>query len=176
MTGDPVRLFVAVWPPEEVLDLVAALPRPGVVGLRWTSRQQWHVTLRFLGRVDDPAPVAAALAEAAASVAGPVTAVLGPATDRFGQRVLHVPVEGLGPLAAAVIAATAGFGEPPEDRPFSGHLTLARARAKVDLRPLCGVPVSATWEVRSVALVRSDLHSKGARYTDIATVRLGGVR
>lgn len=176
MSGGPVRLFVAVWPPAEVLDLVAALPRPGVVGLRWTSREQWHVTLRFLGRVEDPAPVAEALARAAASVPGPLTAVLGPATDRFGQRVLHVPVGGLEPLAAAVVAATSGYGEPPEDRPFHGHLTLARARDRVDLRPLCGVPISATWEVATVALVRSDLHPKGARYTDVATAPLGGDR
>ncbi|MER3453020.1 MAG: RNA 2',3'-cyclic phosphodiesterase, partial [Acidimicrobiia bacterium] len=51
-----MRLFVAVWPPEEVLDVVAKLPRPGVVGLRWTSREQWHVTLRFFGSVPEPAP------------------------------------------------------------------------------------------------------------------------
>lgn len=173
--GDGVRLFVAVWPPAEVLDLVAALPRPGVVGLRWTSRDQWHVTLRFLGRVADPGPVAEALARAAASVPGPLTAVLGPGTDRFGQRVLHVPVGGLEPLATAVIAATAEFGEPPEDRPFHGHLTLARARGRVDLRPLCGVPISATWQVDSVSLVRSDLHPRGARYADLATAPLGRI-
>jgi 2'-5' RNA ligase len=169
-----MRLFVAVWPPGPVLDLVADLPRPAVVGLRWTSREQWHVTLRFLGRVEDPAPVVEALVAAAASVPGPITAVLGPETGRFGQRVLHVPVSGLEPLADAVVAATAGFGEPPEDRPFHGHLTLARARARVDLRPLCGIPVSATWPVTTVALVRSDLHPHGARYTDVAVAPLGG--
>lgn len=172
MSGGPVRLFVAVWPPVGVLDLVAALPRPGVVGLRWTTREQWHVTLRFLGRVDDPGPVAEAVAAAAASVSGPLTAVLGPETARFGQRVLHVPVGGLEPLAEAVVAATAAFGEPPEDRPFHGHLTLARARDRVDLRPLCGIPISAAWRVTSVSLVRSDLHPRGARYTDIATIPL----
>ena len=28
------RLFVAVWPPDDVLDLITELPRPDVEGLR----------------------------------------------------------------------------------------------------------------------------------------------
>ena len=31
------RLFVAVWPPDDVLDAVAALERPAQDGLRWTG-------------------------------------------------------------------------------------------------------------------------------------------
>jgi 2'-5' RNA ligase len=74
-----VRLFVAVWPNEEVTARIAALDRPEVRGLRWTTPDQWHVTLRFLGQVEDPEPVVAALAGAAArSVPG--TAHRGPAT------------------------------------------------------------------------------------------------
>src|SRR5438445_10975988 len=61
------RLFVAVWLPEHVLDLVAALPRPDVEGLRWTSRDQWHVTLRFFGNVELDDAVAALQRAAAES-------------------------------------------------------------------------------------------------------------
>jgi 2'-5' RNA ligase len=46
-----VRLFVAVWPPNDVVDVLADLPRPDVAGVRWTTQGQWHVTLRFLGQV-----------------------------------------------------------------------------------------------------------------------------
>ncbi|MDQ4097048.1 MAG: RNA 2',3'-cyclic phosphodiesterase, partial [Actinomycetota bacterium] len=140
------RLFVAVWPPPDVVERVAAVPRPSLPGLRWTDPAQWHVTLRFLGRVHDAAPVEEALADV---VAAPVEAVVGPEVGRFGQRVLHVPVGGLGDLAAAVASATAALGEPPEDRAFSGHLTLARVRrgARVDLRPLAGATVEGRWPV-----------------------------
>ncbi len=157
------RLFVAVVPPDEVLDSIAALPRPEVTGLRWTGRNQWHVTLRFLGRVEDAAPVADALA--AVRVPAPV-AVTGPEVGRFGQRVLQVPVAGLDEVAGAVVAATAALGEPPEDRPFAGHLTLARVRkgAPVDLRPLCGPRVSGRWTANDVCLFQSRLSSAGARY------------
>ena len=54
------RLFVAVVPPDDVLEAVAALPRPVEPGVRWTRPDTWHVTLRFLGdRVDEGAAVAA---------------------------------------------------------------------------------------------------------------------
>jgi 2'-5' RNA ligase len=157
------RLFVAVAPPPEVLDLLERLPRPAVDGLRWTAREQWHVTLRFLGAVDDAALVVSALSSA---VFMPATAVLGPQVSRFGQRVLHVPVAGLDDIAAAVVDATAGIGRPPEDRAFTGHVTLARPRGRrrVDLRPLAGGDVSATFPVGEVRLFSSNLHPHGARY------------
>ncbi|MDQ4070849.1 MAG: RNA 2',3'-cyclic phosphodiesterase [Actinomycetota bacterium] len=158
------RLFVAVWPPEDVLDSVAALPRPEVEGLRWTDRDQWHVTLRFLGPVPEVDPVVEALAGVAPVRA--TTAVLGPALDRLGRRILHVPVNGLDEVAASVVARTSPLGKQPEDRPFHGHVTLARVakRARVDLRALTGTPVDATWDVDSICLVESRLHPAGARY------------
>lgn len=156
------RLFVAVVPPDDVLDRVAALDRPPVPGLRWTTRDQWHVTLRFLGDAD-AAEVVAALGEVRASE---TEAVMGPAVDRFGHRVLHVPVAGLDGLAEAVVRATSHLGRPPDDRPFAGHLTLARVAkgAKVDLRRLAGAPVEGQWPVRELHLVESRPSAAGSQY------------
>ena len=43
------RLFLALWPPENVLDEIdRALPR-GLTALRWQPRERWHVTVAFLG-------------------------------------------------------------------------------------------------------------------------------
>ena len=168
------RLFVAVWPPHDVLDRVAALDRPPVAGLRWTTADQWHVTLRFLGPVADSVPVVAGLAGVSASPAA--AAVLGPAVGRFGQRILHLRVAGLDRLAGDVVRATAHLGQPPDDRPFAGHLTLARVAqaARVDLRPLTGQPVAAAWMVGEVCLVESRLSSAGARYRVVERVPLAG--
>jgi len=165
------RLFVAVWPPDEVLELIAGLARPDVEGLRWTTRQQWHVTLRFFGSVDFE-DAAAALRSVAASA---TAAELGPETGRFGKRVLHVPVSGLEGVAKAVVRATKKVGKPPEPRPFKGHLTLARARDRrrgVDLRPLVGTPIAAGWPVNEVCLVESHLSPKGANYEVVEAVSL----
>ena len=169
-----MRLFVAVWPPPAVVETVAALASALRAGagpiadhLRWTAPEQWHVTLRFLGRADLDAAVAAFT-----SVEPPagVEATLGPATGRFGRRVLQVPVAGLEGLARAVVMATAGVGEPPEDRPFAGHLTLARARPRggVDLSALASAAVVARWPVEEVTLVSSRTGPAGAGYEVVA--------
>lgn len=147
------RLFVAVRPPSEILDVVAGLERPAVDGLRWTGPEQWHVTLRFLGRVDAVDEAVRALARLHAV---PTEARVGPVVGRFGQHVLSVPVQGLDGVAAAVDVATEDVGEPPEDRAFAGHLTLARVAkaARVDLRRLTGRPVAGRWAVDEVCGVR----------------------
>jgi 2'-5' RNA ligase len=173
------RLFVAVWPPPEVLDVVRALPRVERPGVRWTRPDQWHVTLRFLGSVDDAgvAAVAAALATAAASVRPPVEASLGSAVARLGRGVVCIDVAGLAAVAAAVVEATAGFGRPPEDRPFHGHLTLARVKpgtGGVRSLGVSGTPVAAPpWRVEAIDLVESQLHPHGARYRSVASFPLG---
>ena len=86
-----MRLFIAVWPPPDVLDTVARLDRPDVPGLRWTTPDQWHVTLRFLGQCEVE-EVERAWEGVAHSPVGRAT--MGPVTSRFGRRILHVPVDG----------------------------------------------------------------------------------
>jgi 2'-5' RNA ligase len=165
------RLFVAVWPPAEVLQQLEALPRAAAPGVRWTTREQWHVTLRFLGRAD-PEAVAAAVRPLGA-VLVPAKVTLGPRVGRLGRGVLMVPVDGLDVVAAAVIEATAHLGQPPEPRPFLGHLTLARLKGSA----ACGLTdrvIRARWTASEVAVVRSVLHPGGARYTTVATVPLRG--
>jgi 2'-5' RNA ligase len=158
-----VRLFVALRPPDDVLDIVAGLRRRERDGVRWTTREQWHVTLRFLGEVADPQPVATALDDA---VLNGCTAVVGPQVTALGREVVIVPVAGVEDLAAVVVAATRDVGKPPATRPFRGHLTLARARHG-SVRDLVGEPVEARFRVDAVRLVRSHLGRDGARYEDL---------
>jgi 2'-5' RNA ligase len=157
------RLFVAAWLPEAVLDQLAALPRPEEAGVRYTRREQWHVTLRFLGSCD----VALARAAFAAIDGSPAVAELGPVVSRLGRSVVVVPVRGLESLAAAVVRATATIGLPPDPRPFAGHVTIARLRHWPACR-VAGARVHATFAVREVHLVRSDLRADGARYETVA--------
>jgi len=165
-----VRLFVAVWPSTEALDAIAAFERPEVPGLRWTTPDQWHVTLRFLGEcdIDDVGPAFRSIAAPAADV------TMGPTTGRFGRRILHVPTEGLLSVAAATVGATAEIGHPPDRRPFAGHITLARSRrGDTDLRPLTGLPLAGHWTAAELTLVASHLGPGGARYEIVESLPLG---
>lgn len=165
------RLFVAVWPPQDVRDRLAAVGRPDEPGVRWVRPEHWHVTLRFLGEADEAAAAAALGRLEVAPFAGGVETTLGPRVSRLGRSVVCVPVAGLDDLAAAVETATADVGQPPDPRPFAGHVTLARLRH----RAACGVTgtaVSAGFTVRSVDLVRSVPGPDGPAYEVVTTVAL----
>jgi len=167
-----VRLFVAVWPPPDVVDQLAAIERPARPGIRWTTEDQWHVTLRFLGE-EEAERVKASLVQMRPTGRKPLVAQAGPALERLGPSILCVPVAGLDDLANAVQAATASLGARPDDRPFRGHLTIARARRGVNPRPPTPTPFSASWAVAEVTLVASALHPTGARYQVIERYPLG---
>jgi 2'-5' RNA ligase len=179
-----MRLFVAVSSPLTVVGMLRAIERPDAASLRWTTEEQWHVTLRFLGEVDAPAAVGDALRAvpevlAAAGVAE-VRAVLGPALAWFpGRQVLQVPVTGLDALAGAVVQSTASWGGPADDRPYSGHLTMARVRGRArGPTALAGASLTAAWQVGALELMSSVPGRRGSRYETLASVALldGGHR
>jgi RNA 2',3'-cyclic 3'-phosphodiesterase len=165
-----MRLFIGVVPPERVLDALDRLGRPERAGVRWTRRHQWHVTLRFLGDVPDPRPVAAALS---AAPLHPCEASIGPKVKMLGRQVICLPVAGLDELAHAVEEATAGFGQPPDDRRFRGHLTLARLRRRARPSGLTGAALDDSFPVTEVRLIRSHQDSGGSRYEDLLVVPFG---
>lgn len=175
--GDPeaheptARLFAAAWPPSEVVAVLSSLDRPVLDAVRWTTPDQWHVTFAFLGnvarsRIDD---VGAALVGATSLLTGPPEAVLGPTTERVGRSILCVPVRGLDDLAVAVRRGLRSVAPDADlDRPFDGHLTLARARGRRAMpASRAGAPLVARWHVRDVGLIRSELSPSGARYTTL---------
>jgi RNA 2',3'-cyclic 3'-phosphodiesterase len=154
-----IRLFVAVWPSEEVLEELDDLPRPRDPGVRWVPRENQHITLRFLGDADED-EVAAQLEHAVLPAA---VARLGPAVDVLAERTLMVPVGGLDELAEAVQRHTRGLGT-SRPRRFVGHLSVARLARGARPERSVGLRVEATFAVEEVALVASTLHERGAEY------------
>jgi 2'-5' RNA ligase len=188
--GDTLRCFVAVLLPEPVrarVDAAAAALRQRASGVSWVRVDNFHLTLRFLGAIDEAAAerARAALGDAAAATA-PFAVTLG----GFGgfpsaraARVLWVGLEaGSAPLAtlhARVEQALAARGVPPEGRAFHAHVTLGRARDPRGLRGLDDALAAATGplgetRVDALHLMRSDLHPAGARYGVLARVPLVG--
>ncbi len=162
------RLFIAVWPPEEVAAELSALHRKDQRGVRFVAPHNWHITLRFLGDAD-PDEVIDALD---GTTFAPTRARLGPAVDVFADRALVVPTDGLDALASRVTERTTKIGEPPRKR-FIGHLTLARVKPHVPMPRALGALVSAEFDVDEIALVQSRLHPDGARYETLETWAVG---
>jgi 2'-5' RNA ligase len=182
-----VRLFVGLAPPAAVLDDLDAACAPfrlARADLRWTSRELWHVTLAFLGEVDEETlgRLAPGLERAAGrhraftlSVAG-----AGSFANPVRANVLWSGMAGdrraLADLAETVSAAARGAGAAPPDayRGFTPHLTLARCRAPVDVREIVatlGRYRGPGWTVEEIYLIRSTL-DRQPRYETLDTWKL----
>jgi 2'-5' RNA ligase len=179
-----MRLFVAIALPGSAaseLDQVVAPLRPGWPGLRWTGRDAWHLTLAFLGEVDEARVPELhrrmGLAARRHSRLGLSLVGAGAFPDPARARVLWTGIQGdgagLAALAATVAAGArrAGIELAPERRRYQPHLTLARCRLPLDVRPLvtglagyAGTP----WEAGEFHLIHSRLGTH-PRYETLGT-------
>ncbi len=177
------RAFVAVVPSDEALDAIdfaTASLRGSVPDARWTMRDQWHVTLQFLGNHVDLNAVAGALG-ALSEVGGDARLGGGGAFPGEGRgRVLWLGLaegtELVGRLASAVGTLLTPVGYEPDTRPFHAHLTLARLKAPSDLRvvvaALDAMAIGPAWPVDEVVLFQSHTRRTGAEYEELARTSL----
>jgi 2'-5' RNA ligase len=193
-SGRPLtqRLFAAVLPPAgAVAELRRALAPlhtlPGARELRWTGPESWHFTLAFYGEVpQDVRPELETRLERAAHRTEPFPLRVHGA-GHFGGRALWAGAAGgldtLRLLAERADAAARRAGLPMEEhRRFAAHLTLARGRGEVDLRPFTAALAGfegERWEAGELSLVRSDLPVSGVpgeqpRYETVRAWSLGG--
>ena len=191
MNEKRMRVFCAVELPAEVRQRAAE----HAAGLRgrfkevrasWPRAENLHLTLKFLGEIEESR--VALLTGAAARAAGesqPFELTVegaGAFPPRGAPRVLWLGVEdnsgGLARLHDRLEAecAAAGFGR--EERPFHPHLTLARLRAPQGARPLAqfhqetGFP-AAQFQVMELAVMLSELGPGGSHYTPLSRHALG---
>lgn len=163
--SDAARLFLAVWAPDDVVEMLCELPRKDQRGVRFVPPENWHATLRFLGDAH-PEDVVDAMNRAVLPVS---TGRVGPAIDMLGTHSVMAPVAGLDSLAAAVVDATDGIGSLDPRPTYTGHITVARVKRGTVVRKVVGMPCSADFPVSEVALVESRLRPTGSVYTTLAT-------
>ena len=159
------RLFLAVWPPDHVVEMLGGLPRKDQRGVRFVPPESWHATLRFLGDAN-PDEVADALRSASLPAA---TATVGPAIDMLGTHSVIAPIAGLDELAAAIVNATDGLGTLAPRPAYNGHITVARVKRDAIVRKVVGMLCASSFKVIEVALVESRLHPTGSTYSTLAS-------
>lgn len=187
-----MRLFIAIEIPEQWRRTAAAsaalLVRRAGVDLRVGRAENTHLTLRFLGEIDDadlPRLVAALDHVRAAPCELRLTrpGTFGPAAR---TRVVWLSVEGdshcLEQLSAEVDEAVAVAGLQLERQHWRPHLTLARVRDRTssqerrllaDLVRSLPRPDSEPFVADTISLYRSHLGNGPPRYELLTTVRIG---
>jgi RNA 2',3'-cyclic 3'-phosphodiesterase len=184
----PLRLFAAVDVPERVKEAVVEAIRPWrdqFPRARWVPPENWHVTVKFMGRTWPRLAdwVEEACGEAASVIRPFLTSLAdmgvfpGPSRARVLWVGLKDPEGSLSALARALDDRLAEEFR-PEKRPFHAHLTVARFNPPEPFREAiedfrATTVESSPFDIRSLVLYRSHLSPRGARYEPLRTFPLG---
>ncbi len=189
-----MRCFIAIPLPDVVKEGLAEIQEilRGTGGHRfdvsWTRPEGIHLTLKFLGEVEE-----AAVARIIAAVAPPLSGIppfhlrirgMGCFPGPSSPRVVWVGVEEsegvLNRLQQGVEKAAESLGFPPENRKFTPHLTVGRVRSPIHRETLIRrveenreIDLGEV-EVREVHLMESILKPEGAIYRIVKTFPLNG--
>ena len=193
LAPETYRLFIAVTVPEDVkteiektqATLRRALPKECV---RWTKREQFHLTLKFLGDVDAQRVEPLTNALRAACQGFPALELraeqVGFFPDLHRPRVVWVGVkdsqEQLPLVQSAIEAASRDYTQEESPERFTGHVTLGRIKGlrRTEAEALAGLASGlaaqffGAWTADKVELIRSQLSPEGARHTTLAAIPL----
>lgn len=188
--SDNLRTFIAIDIPGNILSEIREL-QEGIKDygfkIRWVRPESIHLTLKFLG--DIKAVKINEIAEAISKTVVRYTPIslqakgVGVFPGIKRPQVLWVGLAGqLEPLVSLQKTLdenleTIGF--PMEKRPFKGHLTMGRMKAKIDVKKFGDVLMtfrsfeSEAFTADRIILYKSELKPSGAVYTELASVSLG---
>jgi 2'-5' RNA ligase len=186
-----VRVFYAVELPaqvrqragEHIADLRSRMPQ---VRAGWAHSERLHITMKFLGEIEQEGVAAlSGAAERAARSLSPFNIIIegaGAFPPRELPRVLWLGVKdasgSLNRLQLNLENECEGVGFAREARPFHPHLTIARLRRPDGARRLAALhqekgfaPVEVS--VGDLIVMRSQLGPGGSIYTELSRHRLG---
>jgi 2'-5' RNA ligase len=167
-----IRLFVALEIPASVRAALLALAG-GVPGARWQTDAQMHLTLRFIGDVDEN--VAEAVDDSLSVIAARAFSLELAGTGEFGGKIPRALWAGvrandaLAHLQKKVDVAVQRVGLPPDARKFSPHVTLARLRGAPREKMMAFLAhnslfAGAPFSVERFVLFSSELSHQGSIY------------
>ncbi len=186
-----MRTFVAIQLDEECRrNLATAVEQMEhvVETVKWVDPESAHLTLKFIGQLDEEdVPHAVDALKEAAEAAAPFTmdvSGLSAFPDDDNPRVIYAPVneaEGiLVKLAQNVDAKLADeLGVEPDERKFVPHVTLGRLKKNESCPPVKALSREAGQsnfgevEATEIVLMKSDLTPRGAVYTPLERIPLG---
>lgn len=182
--GIDVRLFLGLWLPGQWRERLAGLEVP-CPGVKWVEKENLHLTLRFLGEVDEKSLPSLQKHLASISLSPFTLQSSGPGAfpDRLAPRVLWWGVRGrterdsqrLFQLKTEVDEALSRWGMAPEARGWRPHITLARVKegARVYWPPQQNI-LLPPWPVTGFALIASTLTAQGPIYRNLCEFSLSG--
>ncbi len=177
-----MRIFIAALIPPEIKiairDYVDSI-MPQWEGVRWESYEKFHVTLKFLGEVDESklSDVEKILRLGGEGISPFEMEIKGfggfPSLRR--PRVLFVDLSDNSDLSRFQLGLEErleGIGFARENRIFKSHVTVGRIKGYSSVKGPFPSPEPLSFKITEIAVMRSVLHKKGSEYTCLWTFTL----
>ena len=187
--NQPIRCFIAIEIPGTIQNQLARIQdalRKQIQKASWVKPSNIHLTLKFLGEVDpgDLASIGEAIEKATrrhrsfSLHIGGVGAFPNLARPRVMWVGVKVGAGRVSGLTQDINIALSHCGFSFDTKKFNPHLTIARLKERIDLRPytdhyrqydrINGAEMS----VDTISLVQSQLHPQGAIYSTLQSYSL----
>ena len=188
-TTQRIRCFVAIEIPSTIRDKLAQIQdilRNHIRHALWVNPKNFHLTLKFLGEVERTQldTVEAAVQKVAMNHSpfsmrvGGIGAFPNLTRPRVVWCGVKVGAAEISELAQEINLELDRCGYPRDERISNPHLTIARIKERMDLRPFTDTfhqyesIDGASMTVHEISLVRSQLQLTGAVYTRLKSCRL----
>ncbi len=177
-----MRLFIAALLPEEVKAVIGAYIRVLKLrceGVKWENDDKLHVTLKFLGSVDD------ARARQVSLLIGALVRNYSPfemSVSNFGgfpdlgnARILYTGLSEnpeLSSLQSSMDEGLGALGFPRETRKFIPHVTIGRIKSRLEIKETLPIHEKCKFTIEEIAVVKSETRRDGSVYTPLHIFRL----
>lgn len=143
-------------------------------GVKWEQKEKLHVTLKFLGSVDD-----SNVPEITSVISGIVRNYSPFETDIIGfggfpdmryPRILYIGLSEnpeLSSLQGRIDEALEPLGFPKETRGFLPHVTIGRIKSRLRIKETLPIPEKYKFMIDEIAVVKSETRRDGSVYTPL---------
>ena len=183
-----IRTFIAIKLPTEVKQVARQIQNQlgeSIEGIKWVKHENLHLSVKFLGNVEENRinDIATAVKNAVkeSSVMNLKTGHLGVFPNEKSPRILWLGLEGDVPdfirMSKNCESELAKLGYEIDARENKPHITIGRIRStkkqKGVINILKDIPIeSILFRVDALKLMRSELNRNGAVYTNLQSVKL----
>lgn len=179
-----MRIFIAALIPSEIrlaINHYVESIKEKWEGVRWENYEKFHLTLKFLGEVDESrlSDVERSLKLGGQGVANFEMAITGfggfPSLRR--PRVLFVDLSDNNELSNFQVELEErleDIGFARENRKFKPHITVGRTKGYSIVRGPFPSPDPLSFRISEIAIMRSILHEKGSEHTCLYIFTLNG--
>lgn len=177
-----MRLFIAALIPEQIqrlLSLYIGTLKQAVDGVKWEKPEKLHVTLNFLGDVDQSrVKEISSLLSQNTQNCSPFqlsTTLFGAFPNLRNPKVFYAGLsqnKEMSKFHSLIEDGLSEFGFERESRKFIPHITLGRVKKRVLLQ---NIPVlqKKEFKITEIGLIKSELRPEGSVYTPIEIFKLG---